>query len=124
MTELERAVVRRNARLKAWAEYGVPVAAAWGYLSVARPGFRLAFEAYCRAEGCGGCNSGTISEVPAQTVSLERRMELAERYFLRFVLGPDQNCTHLAPLLGPEPPEVSALIPLLLLEDPGLGGAP
>jgi hypothetical protein len=118
---IEREVKRRNALFRAWVAHGVQVNGRWEVLvdgMTGRVGFRLTLG--CALAEChgskytwGGDRWGWTD--PAALASFEA--EKLRRSSTREHIG---GCPHLAPLLQPPPPEVEALVPLMLLENPGL----
>lgn len=102
MPDLAAELLRRNARLRAWREYGVPVEGGWKEVGSRSLVARLWLNVNCGA--CGAyywerlmeCSGGWRHEGP----------------------GRANPCPHLAPLLGEDPPEVEQLTALELLAGP------
>jgi hypothetical protein len=117
VTELERAVRLANARCAAWRTHGVPLE---GEFRASRGG-AVAFSPRCTACEGGHREGNAIEPAGAAVPAGVLLLALWYRGVSRWVLG---GCAHFGVLLGPEPPEVTALIPVLFLEDPGLGGEP
>jgi hypothetical protein len=97
--DLALALLRRNARLRAWRAYGVPVEGGWEEWS---DGGVWDFRVRCLA--CGGTHTAGLI--------FEAVLAAEERAIKRHLLS---GCPHLAPLLGDDPPEVTAIAELELL---------
>jgi hypothetical protein len=96
--DLALEIHRRNARLRAWRAYGVPVEGGWeGTGLMLRCGV-------CLGPWRGVKLSGHVrtQHLAWQEVQLVRAMRR-------------RDCPHLAPLLGDDPPEVTAIAELELL---------
>jgi ribosomal protein L34E len=95
-------VLRRNARLRAWRGAGVPVEGHWERRS---PG------AFTLFLGCAACGQRASRVERIRPLLLKRlpRVEAAAVESLR------RRCSHLAPILGADPPEVLAITELELL---------
>jgi hypothetical protein len=103
-------LARRNARLRAWREYGVPVAGGWIICEREKRGRNhwIDLKIFCRT--CDQRGAGySINLEGLAWPELSAAIVAAERYEIL------QVCTHLAPLLGAEPPEVVELTHLELL---------
>jgi hypothetical protein len=118
MTSLELELLRRNARLRAWRAYGVPVEGGW---QLDLPG-TTPRALWCDLKlGCGVCNrrgqSQSVNALGRHAEGLLTALAAAERQALSrwWRSGWVAVCSHLAPLLGVDPPEVLAILELELL---------
>lgn len=102
-------VARRNARLRAWRAYGLPVEGAWAQ---APSGYQLQL-------ACGRCLASAqalISSLLLSTADLStftRALPEYERHTLRRLEG--KGCAELAPLRGGDPAAVREIWALELL---------
>lgn len=101
MADLAAELAYRNARLRAWKAHGVPVEGGWGEISFKSDGKVYAL-LILRCETCLAIARGAATEVRYLEVTAAR------------VVG-EIACSHLAPLIGADPPEVVALTKLELL---------
>jgi hypothetical protein len=109
MSELYLQGMKRNARLRAWRSYGVPLTGGWQH---DEPSVLLL--------GCSVCGFEKKRELPSDASGerLQRLMRLSELGAVRTLMieGIARSaCPHLAPLLGGDPPEVRAIHELELL---------
>jgi hypothetical protein len=121
-SSLALAIHARNARLRAWAQTGVPVSGGW--VLVQRPP-----EVWVDTETgeakesrpppdtllllqCGACGAERAERYHGSLVAED--LPVVEQSFLRD-LRVDNGCTHLAPLLLPDPEAVVALTALEML---------
>jgi hypothetical protein len=113
--ELAREVLRRNARLRAWRAVGVPVEGGWVIKGKSRFNDRtywIDLKLGCSA--CNGWTPGASLNVAVEAGPLLDRMVHAEK--AQIWRWPDRPvCSHLAPLLGDDSPEVLAIAELELL---------
>lgn len=105
MSDLSAEVLRRNARLRAFRSFGVPVEGGWQ-----AHGYGATLQILCSI--CRKRITPTTLE-DGRTPEVLRRILWVERFCL---LG---SCSHLAPLAGEDPPDLAALIALELLAGPG-----
>jgi hypothetical protein len=124
MASLEAELAYRNARLRAWRVYGVPLDGAWALkASGERPWadgpFTIAgvecIWLYLYCDFCGQVPSGC-----GQLVTPDWLAEQPDGTLARLEKGLTNNavargCTHLTPLLSEDPPEVLELTKLELL---------
>jgi hypothetical protein len=103
MNGFELALLRRNARLRAWRSYGVPIEGGWELHWSGLAWVRLS---------CQRCQDRRL-EQPGHT---SRGLAAAEAIALRRAAA--QGCPHLAPLLEEDPLEVQAITELELLGNP------
>jgi hypothetical protein len=101
--------MRRNAGLRAWRSYGVPLTGGW---QRDEPSVLLL--------GCSVCGVEDKRVLPSDATGerLQRLMRLSEIGAARTLLIEEIGrpaCPHLAPLLGEDPPEVRAMHELELL---------
>src|SRR5687767_11872906 len=118
MADLHLELLRRNARLRAWHAYGLPVEGGWrseGH----DEGAILYLDLVCRRCGAGRSLGARMTALLAEV----------ERHLLEGLSREEplrgnppypparmrQACSHLAPLLGEDPPGVRALFELELL---------
>jgi hypothetical protein len=120
VTELERAVRLANARLRAFKEVGVPLEGGWRIEGDNPRERTLILNLWCAP--CSTPYFVRENPYPRSRVQCDDADEVGAFMALREgVVVKFFNCAHLRALLGPEPPEVAALVPLLLLENPGVG---
>jgi hypothetical protein len=107
MTPLEAAVRRRNARLQAWRDYGLPVEGGWTLEGLLRLHLRL---------NCEVCDIREREVTVHFPDFMTDNVSYIRFFFSRWegVLSP--GCPHLAPLNGDDPEEVQALTACGLLE--------
>lgn len=105
MIDLDLVILRRNARLRAWAAYGVPVEGGWHFRGPGDYWHKL--RVWCLA--CRA--SGSMQETALDSSDSLEHMLDSERWAWLGVFG----CAHLQPLLGEDPPEIAELIKLELL---------
>jgi hypothetical protein len=91
---------RRNARLRAWRAYGVPLGAS---------GWRRWGNRWLLVVGCDTCDTQFGNHVLGLGLNEFKTPKALEREVLL------RSCPHLAPLLGDDPPEVTAIAELELL---------
>jgi hypothetical protein len=94
-------ILRRNARLRAWAAFGLPVEGRWDNDDGA---WQLALK--CRS--CGSLDYRVYIPIPGRAVA--EALAIAERGAVEV-----KPCAHLAPLLTEDPEEVRGLTALELL---------
>jgi hypothetical protein len=104
----ELALYHRNARLRAWRDYGVPVEARWAPRDEASATLHFS---------CARCFLGEENvhswRVLREDIPLEEALADWEKEALLRLAR--RGCSHLAVLLGPEPAEVRAIWELELL---------
>jgi hypothetical protein len=111
MTPLEAETLRRNARLRAWRDYGLPVEGGWTmekgwYDQPERHSARLLL----RCTACPSVEYGTWLCFSEDSTDLD----ISLTYYEHLHTPP---CSHLEPLLEPhDPEEVQALTACALLE--------
>jgi hypothetical protein len=109
MTDPAALIAYRNARLRAWRAYGVPVEGEWRFVA-GRPYFGVL------DLGCAVCLSDARNYASAagakSRAEIAARLANAERELFAFR---QLLCAHLTPLLGADPPEVLELTKLELL---------
>jgi hypothetical protein len=111
LADLHLELLRRNARLRAWRAYGVPVEGGWDvWLGTPRLQLRCA-ACDMIANGLASMRAGAYGE--RQLINLERKFVKRLINGAKGYSGP--LCPHLAPLLGADPPEVVAILELELL---------
>ena len=106
---LEVAIVRRNARFRAWREQGVPVSGGWQGAKAwqgEKDWIVVRLSLTCGVWNC-------FSTVPSRIADSPEGMVLAEHNAIE---EHTKRCLGLQRLLGPDPPEVKAVAELLLLE--------
>jgi hypothetical protein len=116
--DLHLELQKRNARLRAWKVLGVPVSGGWEveHLVAVDPRTMRAVAdstpVVTLRLRCGRCDRSTHFPHPPDDLSLLslRRAEAARLESLEWL-----GCTHLAPLLQPDPPELAALLDLEIL---------
>jgi hypothetical protein len=108
--DLATLLAQRNARFRAWRTYGVPIAP--GEVLVYRnyDGTRLLLDAELSCTACNLPSAGhrDLRGAPREELAAADRAAVEE-------LVMDNGCSHLAPLLGEDPPEVVELTKLELL---------
>jgi hypothetical protein len=105
---------KRNARLRAWRAYGVPIEGGWEPLKF--------LGHHVLTLRCGDCGRGDwFARPPDATRHQVRRAEVILLDKLSDPKGDGSytGCPHLAPLLGDDPPEVQAIAELELLAGEG-----
>jgi hypothetical protein len=116
MTPLEAEIMRRNARFRAWRDYGARgvLVLGWWRLDAKNKDKFAALTLYC--DGCPGLQ--TLGEITdgIEVVGPALSVLGAEVRAIGRAIG--SGCTHVLPLLGPDPEEVVALTALALLEAP------
>jgi hypothetical protein len=117
--DLNTLLVLRNARLRAWHTYGVPIAGGWAVEPDGEPRLWLRCTT-CGWEALGIISLGKLSGGLSRGEVLEteeagvlRRGAVRVGGILR--VAERSPCEHLAPLLFTDPPEVRALTRLELL---------
>ena len=105
---------RENARLRAWAAYGLPVEGRW-----AIAGDLVRAELRCRRCGWALPEPGRFASARAELVAYRGR-RLLRRLYGTGAWCDDRRgylalCAHLAPLAGEDPQEVADLIGLEML---------
>jgi hypothetical protein len=106
LADLHLELLRRNARLRAWRAYGIPVEGGWTLSEEDLPPLL--------ALSCRECGAWLQTCPPRRTL---RQTADIFREESRAITGSlrSQGCPHLAPLLGADPPEVKAIAELELL---------
>lgn len=120
-SSLHLAILRRNARFRAWRSAGVPVEGGWRLMQPGRKGHEWAALAL-RCGACGWEESGGTGGKPWLGKTWGWMLEEEEEDALIGVdrkptppsIG-DWHCPHLTPLLSPDPPEVVATTELEML---------
>jgi hypothetical protein len=114
------------ARLRAWAEQGVPIRGEWSSRWIAessapnqvsaalRPCLEVACT-LCEASGFGAYEESMEQEPAPEPMRLARRIEKAAVERLS-----KARCTHCDKLAAPEPPDFEAMAALLAVETPDL----
>jgi hypothetical protein len=105
--DLADEIALRNARFRAWREYGVPVAEGWGSDPDRGEEGGYSVFLYCRECDLYGHDFLARGDIDAA------RLQGAERNAVEEARR--MGCRHLDPLLGEDPPEVVALTKLELL---------
>jgi hypothetical protein len=110
MADLAVGLAYRNARLRAWRAYGVPIEGGWRSAPRRRV---VVASAELRCAVCGERDDTflTRNEEPAKYLVMLARSEADS---LRWIVA-ERRCSHLAPLLGEDPPEIIGLTQLELL---------
>jgi hypothetical protein len=119
MSPLERAIVLRNARLRAWRDFGVPVLGEWR-----KDGGAVALRVACEACGRGTIGRQSLSRLAGGDSSPSWYRVLAEEEQDAFRCAPfpaprlNNCCPHLFPMCDHDPPDFAAFVALALLEAP------
>ena len=109
--ELEQVLRRRNARLKAFADLGVPVEGQWEICTA----FLLLAKVTLRCVTCDRYKFTYTTLREARECGLPVALSLDEKVCVEG-LWRDYFCPHLAPLLAPDPPELETLAALAFVE--------
>jgi hypothetical protein len=107
VTELERQLLYRNARFRAWRTHGAPVEGEW------RKDWREGYDLLLRCSSCGHALRADLKPAQIRYEGLADAMSRREAALLEML--PGRGCSHLAPLLDEDPQEVLALLELELL---------
>jgi hypothetical protein len=105
--DLERALWRRNARLRAWKAYGLPLTARWEE-------WKGEWRVITRCERCGRATLGYLAEHLVPEYGYEKALALGEEVAFTDMIE-EYRCPHLAPILEDDPQALQELTVLELL---------
>jgi hypothetical protein len=120
MSPLERAIAQRNARLRAWRDFGVPVRGGWRSLTMSARSAGVEFAVECEVCGWREGEFRIVDHGPEWTAVLTEQEQdvLSGAHAGAVHQYPAHCCGHLEPMRGPDPENFAAFVALALLEAP------